>query len=232
MADIFNEIDEDLRRDQLHKFWSKYSGLLLLVAILIVIGVAGWRGYEYWRDNRAQAEGDQYVAALKMAEAGDFKGAETNLEAFAKTASGAYPALALMRAAGAAQQAGDPEAALKGFDAVAARTDAPVLIAELARVRAGYVALDLEDRAKVDARMKPLAVDKGTYRHAAREILAFAAWKAGDLDAAHKTIETMDADPETPRAIVERTKLLSSLITAATEKKSAEGAAPTTGKAP
>ena len=237
MADIFNEIDEDLRRDQLRRLWDRYSGLLLAVAVLIVLGVAGWRAWEYWQDTRAQAQGDQYVAALKQIETGDLAGAETNLEAFAKTADGGYPALAMIRAASARQQTGDAEGALKAFDAVAAKAGTPPLLADFARVRAGYIALDIEDRAKVEARVAGLDTATGAWRHSAREILAFAAWKAGDYAGASKRLDEIDADPQTPRVLAEHAKMLTGLITAATEKKAAgaAGSAPaaaSTGKAP
>ena len=48
MADIFHEVDEEVRREQLKKLWDRYSIYLIALAVLIVAGVSGWRGYEYW----------------------------------------------------------------------------------------------------------------------------------------------------------------------------------------
>ncbi len=47
MSEIFNEIDDELRREQLKKIWDKYSVYIVAAALLIIAGVAGWRGYEY-----------------------------------------------------------------------------------------------------------------------------------------------------------------------------------------
>ncbi len=46
MSDIFREVDEEVRREQLKKLWERYSILIVAVAVLIVAGVGGWRGYE------------------------------------------------------------------------------------------------------------------------------------------------------------------------------------------
>ena len=38
MTDIFDEVGEDLRRDQLKRMWQRYSGLVYGAAALIVVG--------------------------------------------------------------------------------------------------------------------------------------------------------------------------------------------------
>ena len=46
MSQLFDEIDEDVRRDQLKKLWEKYSVVIIAGAILIIASVGGWRGYQ------------------------------------------------------------------------------------------------------------------------------------------------------------------------------------------
>ena len=48
MADIFDEIEEDLRRDRMKEIWQRYGNYILGLAVLIIIGVAGRQGYNYW----------------------------------------------------------------------------------------------------------------------------------------------------------------------------------------
>ena len=43
MADIFREVDEEVRRDKALEFWSKYQNYLIGLAIVIVLATAGWR---------------------------------------------------------------------------------------------------------------------------------------------------------------------------------------------
>ena len=84
MADIFHEVDEEVRREQLKKLWDRYSIYLIAVAVLIVVGITGWRGYEYWVAKRAAAAGAAFEAAITLSEQAKYAEAEA---AFAKVAS-------------------------------------------------------------------------------------------------------------------------------------------------
>ncbi len=47
VSDIFNEVDEELRREQLKKLWERYGILIIALAVLFVAAVGGWRGYQW-----------------------------------------------------------------------------------------------------------------------------------------------------------------------------------------
>ncbi|MBX6324392.1 MAG: hypothetical protein IRY94_21475, partial [Rhodospirillaceae bacterium] len=42
MADIFREVDEELRRENLVKLWKRYGSYILAAALLIVVGSGGY----------------------------------------------------------------------------------------------------------------------------------------------------------------------------------------------
>lgn len=216
MSDIFNEIDEELRNEQIRKLWDRYGVLVLAAAVAVVVAVAGWRLYDYWRLQQARAQGDAFAAAEQLARSGAAKEAEEAFAGLSATGSGGYVTLAALRAAGARAETGDAAGALRAFDAVAARSDTSPLLADVARVRAAYLALDLEDRAGVEKRAEPLAVPGRPFRHSAREILALAAWKADDFAAARRWIDAIEADPETPRGLADRAAVLAALLQAST----------------
>ena len=66
MADIFHEVDEEVRRERLKKLWDRYSIYLIGLAVLIVAGIGAWRGYEYWVAKKAAAAGAAFEAAMKL----------------------------------------------------------------------------------------------------------------------------------------------------------------------
>ena len=68
MSELFNEVDEDLRREQLKKIWEKYSLLIILVAVLIVGGVGGWRTYSYFEAKTAAEAGAAFDKASELSE--------------------------------------------------------------------------------------------------------------------------------------------------------------------
>ena len=61
MSDIFSEVDEEVRREQLRKLWERYGFLLIAACVLLVAGVAGWRGYEWWEAKWAAEAGNALV---------------------------------------------------------------------------------------------------------------------------------------------------------------------------
>ena len=214
MADIFNEIDEELRQEKIHKLWDRYGVLVLVLAVAVVAAVAGWRFYDHWRVQQSEAQGAAFAAATALVGAGDLVGAEQAFAKLSGQSTGGYPALSALRAAALKAENGDAPGALAAFDAVARAATTPPLLADLARIRAAGVAVDVEDRATLEARVAPLAAAGRPFRGEARELLALAAWKAGDTVNATKWIGDIEADPETPRDLAERSAMLSSLIKA------------------
>ena len=70
MADIFQEVDEEVRRDKAAEFWKKHQNLILGLAVLIVLASAGFRYWQYEKEKAEQAAGDQFQAAIAALQAG------------------------------------------------------------------------------------------------------------------------------------------------------------------
>ena len=65
MADIFDEINEDLKRDQMQQLWSRYGKYVIIAVSLVVIGVGTRQGYTAWQDRQATEAATIYHQALK-----------------------------------------------------------------------------------------------------------------------------------------------------------------------
>jgi hypothetical protein len=213
VADIFHEVDEEVRREQLKKLWDRYSIYLIALAVLIVAGIAGWRGYEYWVAKRAAAAGAALEAAITLNEQAKYAEAEA---AFAKVAADApegYRVLARMRAAGALTQI-KPADAIKAYDELAADTSLGTTWQDLAAVRAGMLLVDTASLADMRKRLDPLAEPTRSFRHTARELLALSAWRNHDLAAAKRYLDMIATDAESPVGTRARADVLSGLIAA------------------
>ena len=94
MSDIFREIDEELRRDNIAKLWERYGAYLIgfaVVVVLITAGIVGWREY---RSRQLQAEGTRYAAAVDLARKGEDDKAVQAFATVARDASGGHSLLA------------------------------------------------------------------------------------------------------------------------------------------
>jgi hypothetical protein len=213
VADIFHEVDEEVRREQLKKLWDRYSIYMIAVAVLIVAGMAGWRGYEYWVAKKAAAAGAQFEAAIALSDQGKQTEAEAAFAKVAAEAPAGYRILARMRAASALAQS-KPTEAVKAFDELSADASLGATWQDLAAVRAGLLLVDTASLADMRQRLDSVAEPTRSFRHTARELLALSAWRNNDFAAARKYLDMIASDAESPIGIRARADVLSALITA------------------
>jgi hypothetical protein len=213
VVDIFQEVDEEVRRERLKKLWQRYGNLVIAACFLIVAGVGGWRGYEYWQAKKAGETGTAYEQAVTLAEAGKHKQADAAFAKIAQSGTAGYRVLARLREAAELAQT-DKSAAIKAYDALAADNGAGQVIEDLAAVRAALLLVDTAPYAQMRARLEPLTGPDRPFRYTARELLALAAWKSGDVEAARKWTDMIMADPATPAGTRSRAQILSELIAA------------------
>ena len=214
MADdsFIREVNEEIRKDQAKALWDRYGPMLIGAALLVIVATAAFVGYRYWDEGRANTSGDAFSQALKLANDGKSDEAIAALDKLEKDGYGAYPLLARMRAATVKADKGDIDAAVKDFDAVAADTDIPGSLRDMARLRAGLLLVDHGSFADVSARVEPLTADTNALRHSAREALGLAAWKQGKAQDALKLFDQIAADDAAPRNLRQRATLMSELI--------------------
>jgi hypothetical protein len=214
MSDIFREVDEDLRREQLRGLWDRFAPYIIGLAILIVIATAGYRGWEYWRDRQAAATGDRFITAVQLAQEGKHDEAIAALEKIEADGSGGYPVLAGFRIAAEKAAAGDDAGAIAQYDDISAARNVPQEIRVLARLRAAWLVVDQVDFAELKKRIGDLATVGNPWRHEAREILGIGAWRAGDLAASQQYFQEISDDQETPQDLRQRAQLMMALIAA------------------
>jgi hypothetical protein len=197
VSDIFHEVDEEVRREQLRKLWQRYGWLIIAACVLIVAGAAGWRSYEYYQAKQAAEASTKFEAAVALVNEGKNKEAEEAFAEVAKFGTPSYRMLARFREAGELSRR-DPKAAVAVFDQLAADSSIGRPMQDLATVRAATLLVDTEPYGEILKRLEPLTVPERAFRHSARALLALSAWRANDAAATRKWSEMILADPETP----------------------------------
>lgn len=213
MADIFHEVDEEVRRERLQKLWERYSIYIIGVAVLIAAAMAAWRGYEWWLAKQAAAAGAQFEQALTLSEQGKHDEAEQAFTKIAGEAPAGYRMLARLRAASELAQT-KPADAVKAYDQIAADASLDQTLRDLASLRAAMLLADGALLAEMEKRLGPLTEPGRSFRASARELLALSAWQNHDVTATRKYIDMLTADAETPPGARARAEVLSALIAA------------------
>jgi hypothetical protein len=211
VSELFDEVSEDVRREQLKKLWDKYSFLIIGAALLVIAGVAAWRGYEYWQDKKAAEVGAAFDKAIELSEQNKPTEAEAAFNSIAATAPSGYRMLARLRAA--AEVAGhDPQAAVKIYDEIATDHSADSLVQNLAKIRAASLLVDTAPYSEISQRLESETGPEAAFRHTARELLALSAWRANDTAAARKWLDMIANDAETPPGLRSRTEAMQALL--------------------
>lgn len=196
MTDIFQEVDEEVRRDRAAEFWKKYQNLIFAGAVLIVLAAAGFRYWQYEKERAAQAAGDEFQQAIAAYEAGKPNESFGGLGKLAASGPAGYRVLAQMTEAGA-KAAADPQAAVAAFDAVAGDASVDPLLRDAARLRAALIRVDQPNEEQAGAAaLTSLAGGEGPYRRLARLTLAALALSRGEYDEAGKDLDQVIGDPQ------------------------------------
>jgi hypothetical protein len=211
MADIFREIDEEVRRDKAAALWSKYGVAITGLAVLAVLAVAGWQFWLHREQQASQIVGARFEAALKSSRDGSGTEAESILGELVAWAPAGYRQIARFRLAAEVGKR-DAAAGATAFDALANDGSLEQLYRDLARLRAGMLRVDLVPYAEVRTALEPLATPQGVWRHSAREFLGIAALKANLFEDAGRWFDAIITDPQSPQVLRQRTDLYLALV--------------------
>ena len=211
MSELFDEVDEEVRRERLKKLWDKYNVLIVALLVLTIAGVVGWQWYKYVEAQKAAEAGAAFDSAVALSEQNKHAEAEAAFTELAAKAPAGYRALARLRAAAEAA-ARDPKAGAKMFDDIAADHSVPAEQRDLATIRAAGLVLDGASYAEMQQRLEASTTASSTFRHSAREMLALSAWRNGDVAAARKWLDAIAEDGETPPSMRSRAEALQALL--------------------
>ncbi len=213
---LFREVDEEVRQEQYKKLWERFGNYAIALSIVVVIGVAGLKGWQYWQVKQSEAAAQIYFAAVKLAADGK---PDEALAQFAEVRHAGYGQLARLRQAAVLAGQGKTEEAVKIYDAVAADNTADPALRDLARIRAGYLLADTVAPDALLSRLGALDREGNPWRHSAREIFGIAAFRVGDYSMADRYMNAIFADPETPAGLRQRAQIMIQLLTPLLDEK-------------
>lgn len=220
---FIREVNEELRSDQMKGAVRRFGRYIIAIAVLIVLGTIGKVAYEYWDSNASSGAGDQFLAAMKLADENKTDEALAALDKLEKEGHGAYPVLARMRAATVQSQKGDNAGAIASFQTITKDKSVPAAVQDAAKMRAGWLLIENGTYEQVSAAVEEMAVPGNAFRHSAREALGLAAYKAGNMAQARQWFQSIVDDVDSPRGVANRAHMMLDLITASGKAPAAQG---------
>jgi len=212
VSDIFQEVDEELRRENFAKLWARFGKYVIAFAVLVVLATAGVTQWRQYRTHQREAEGARYVAALDLARAGKDKDAADAFSVIARQAGGGHAMLARLEEAALKARSGDSAGAVKLYGAVAADTSVDPIYRDVATLLAAQYGLDTGDPKAIIAQLAPLTSATNPWHPTALELTALAQLKSGDKAAARATYKRIADDLSAPQSLRARaTEMIAAL---------------------
>ena len=202
MADIFKEVDEELKRDQALKFWKRYRWYIFGVAAAVVLVTAGYQAWTWWDEKQRSARSDSYAAAIELIERGDTAAAAEALGALGAVGGG-YGTLAAFKQAGLKAEAGEPAAAIEIWDRLANSSAVAPAFRGVATLLSVMHQMNDGDAAALEARLEPLIAPGSGFQPIALELIAALALREGETARA-RDLYTQIADDRTAPAGAQR----------------------------
>jgi hypothetical protein len=201
VSDIFQEVDEELRRENYAKLWARFGKYVIALAVLLVVGTAAvWRWNEY-RLHQRQTEGALYASALDLARQGKDKDAADAFASIARQAGGGHAVLARLAEGTVKARAGDLDGALAAYNALAADASADPIYRDVATLLAAQYGLKSGDPKAIIAKLAPLTAASNPWHPTALELTALAELKAGNKAEARAIYPRLADDLAAPQGL-------------------------------
>jgi len=210
VSDVFQEVQEEYRRQQLAELWKKYSVPAIGAAVVLVLSVAGYQGWTYWRGEQALASSRAFDAGIKQLDADNNKAAADHFAKLSQSAVGGYAVLSRLHEAATRGRSGEIEKALAIYSEVSRSSDP--LFSGLATLRATLLTVEKASLEETKKRLDPVIAGTGPWRPGAMELLAYATWRAGKDADAQKLYAEITAMPLAPEKTKRRATEMRALI--------------------
>ena len=204
MADIFQEVDEDIRRDKAVVLWRKYGIYAIIICVAIVVGTASRVGWREYKAAQQSEESARYVVAAQLLKNGEAAAAITAFQSLAAEASTGYSVIARFQAAAARIDIGDKAGAATAYDLIAADDTIDLIFRGLAKLQAVMLLINDGATADLTRRIDELVGEGSSWRYSGLEMQAILKLRDGDKAGARAGFKSLSEDAGVPEGIRNR----------------------------
>lgn len=205
MSDIFEEVEEEVRKDKLGELWRRFGWIVWLTALAIVgfVAFSEWRSAQLDNQNRARvAELDSALAAL---EDGNYGAAQAQLQAIVDADTRLSPLAANLLAQARLEGGGDRDGAAQALAEVA-NADGQAY-QQLALLKSVYLRAESMTLADMEAELRALIATESQLGALAEELVAAKAFSEGDFVRARRDYNRLMIAANAPAGLQQRARI-------------------------
>ena len=198
MADIFDEINEELKQDRMTALWQRYGKYVIAFVVAVVAGISLTQGYGYYTQQRDARSAEVFFNAILSDDV-----AKT-LEASTEQLSTGYALLAEFRLAAALAEKAQAAEAEQHYLRIAARDDIQQIYRDIALLLSVMQASETMQVSALQTRLDPLISSTSPLKGLALEQAAALDVRRGNRAAAIEKLNELVALTDIPASLRQR----------------------------
>ena len=201
-----DEVNEELRRQQLKSIWDRFGIYVIGFAVLIVLSVGGNEIMNYLNNRLSQRESIAFDNALTLIEEGNDSTGLDQLIKLTESKTG-YKGLAFFRLSSESLSNGNHQEAIDYLKKASLDKTLTNSLRVFAKIKAGLILVDNGNASEVDVLLGEVIENGGPFSFHAKEILAFALINDGrDLEA-QEIFQEIANDASAPPVLARRAEI-------------------------
>lgn len=209
---FLREVDDELRRETLAGFWTRYGRWLLVAVVAALVAFAGYLFWQHRQNGQADAAAEELTGALRALGEGKAVEAKPRLAKLAASPIEGVRAAALLAQAGALADARDLKGAAALYKKVADDASFAQPYRDLALLRQTTLEFDQLKPEVVVQRLKPLAVAGNPWFGSAGELVAISYLRMKKPELAAPIYGKIAETEELPRTVHSRARQMAGVL--------------------
>ncbi|MGB0843841.1 MAG: tetratricopeptide repeat protein [Alphaproteobacteria bacterium] len=203
MADIFEEIDEELKQDRFYQWWKQYGKFVVAVLTILILATGAFFWWDSYQKKQLEAQSASLSSAVAMVTAGKNEEAGKVFDDLIAE-GGTYGMLAGFERAKLHLTMGDKAGAIGVLEAISADTGLDDQYRDRAKLFALMQQIGDKDAAELINGFEALAAPTGTYRFTALEMIGVVKAQSGDVEGAKEGLNELVKIEDVPPSLVTR----------------------------
>ena len=201
-----DEVNEELRRQQLKSIWDRFGVYIIGFAVLIILSVGGNEIINHLNNRVSQRESNAFDNALNLIEKGNDSAGLDQLIKLTEGKTG-YKGLALFKLSSESLTNGNYQEAVDYLKKASLDKTLTNNLRVFAKIKAGLILVDNGSFSEVDVLLKEVIESGGPFSFHAKEILALALIKNGRNLEAQEIFQEIANDASAPPVLARRAEI-------------------------
>lgn len=209
---LFQEINEEMKRERIKNFWKKYGLLATIILVAAITFAVSFESIKAWQGKKAATWSDAYAYAFNLQAQGRYDESINVFKNIENENHGIYKNLAQMQVANILLEQGKTEEAVKSLEEMAEDDSFNPNLHDVAVIKLVSYKLDNAPAAEIESLLNPLIAANGSWVNIAKEMKAMLAIREENLELAKEIYNDILSDEKLPDSMKARVEDMLSVL--------------------